>query len=57
MRSLIEEIQIFPEKTEDGRIIKSIKLCVPVVYENETTPKIGWDKMTPVESIVCLCKQ
>ena len=56
LRSLVEEIQIFPAKTEDGRIIKSIKLCVPVVYENETTPKISWDKLTPVESIVCLVR-
>ena len=54
LRSLVEEIQIFPEKTEDGRIIKSIKLCVPVVYENENTPKISWDKLTPVETIVLL---
>ena len=57
LRSLVEEIQIFPEKTEDGRIIKSIKLCVPVVYENENTPKISWDKLTPVESIVCLSRE
>ena len=57
LRSLVEEIQIFPEKTEDGRIIKSIKLCVPVVYENENTHKISWDKLTPVESIVCLCRK
>ena len=57
LRSLVEEIQIFPEKTEDGRIIKSIKLCVPVVYENENTPKISWDKLTPVESIVCLVRE
>ena len=54
LRSLVEEIQIFPDVTEDGRIIKSIKLSVPVVYENEKTPKISWDKLTPVESIVCL---
>ena len=57
LRSLVEEIQIFPEKTEDGRIIKSIKLCVPVVYENENTPKISWDKLTPVESVVCLSRK
>lgn len=57
LRSLVEEIQIFPAKTEDGRIIKSIKLCVPVVYENETTPKISWDKLTPVETLVCLSRK
>ncbi len=57
LRSLVEEIQIFPEKTEDGRIIKSIKLCVPVVYENENTPKISWDKLTPVETVVLLSRE
>ena len=57
LRSLVTEIQIFPEKTEDGRIVKSIKLCVPVVYENDKTPKISWDKLTPVESVVCLSRK
>lgn len=57
LRSIVEEIQIFPEKQADGRIIKSIKLCVPVVYENETTPKISWDKLTPVESVVLLSRK
>ena len=57
LRSLVTEMQIFPEKTEDGRIVKSIKLCVPVVYENDKTPKISWDKLTPVESIVCLVRE
>ena len=57
LRSLVEEIQIFPDVTEDGRIIKSIKLSIPVVYENEKTPKICWDSLTPLESIVCLCRE
>jgi len=57
LRSLVTEIQIFPEKTEDGRIVKCIKLYVPVVYENDKTPKISWDKLTPVESIVCLIRE
>lgn len=56
LRSLVEEIQIFPDVTEDGRIIKSIKLSVAVVYENEKTPKISWDKLTPVESVVTLIR-
>ena len=57
LRSLMEEIQIFPDVTEDGRIIKSIKLSVPVVYENEKTPKICWDNLTPVESIVTMIRK
>lgn len=56
LRSLVEEIQIFPDVTEDGRIIKSIKLSVPVVYENEKTPKICWDNLTPVETVCLLSR-
>ena len=54
IRTIVDEIQIYPEKQADGRIIKSIKLAVPIVYENGETPKISWDKETTVESIVCL---
>ena len=57
LRSLVEEIQIFPDVTKDGRITKSIKLSIPVVYENEKTPKISWDKLTPVESIVTMIRE
>ena len=56
IRTIVDEIQIYPEKQADGRIIKSIKLAIPIVYENGETPKISWDKETTVESIVCLVK-
>ena len=56
LRSLVEEIQIFPDVTENGRIIKSIKLSVPVVYENEKTLKICWDNLTPVETVCLLSR-
>ena len=52
IRTIIDEIQIYPEKQPDGRIIKSIKLSVPVVYEDGETPRIRLDKDTTVESIV-----
>jgi site-specific DNA recombinase len=57
IRTLVEEITIYPEKQPDGRIIKSIRLAIPVVYENETEPRISWDNGTTVESIVCLVRE
>ena len=57
IRTIIDEIQIYPEKQPDGRIIKSIKLSVPVVYEDGETPRIRLDKDTTVESICCLSRE
>lgn len=57
IRTIVDEIQIYPEKQADGRIIKSIKLAIPIVYENGETPKISWDKETTVESVVCLSRE
>lgn len=56
IRTIIDEIQIYPEKQPDGRIIKSIKLSVPVVYEDGETPRIRLDKDTTVETVCLLSK-
>ncbi len=56
IRALVEEIQIYDTKQPDGRIIKKIRLSIPIVYENGDTPRISWDKNPTVESIVCLIK-
>lgn len=56
IRTLVEEITIFPEKQADGRIVKRIRLSIPIVYENDTEPRIGWDNGTTVESIVCMAR-
>jgi len=56
IRTIVEEIQIYPEKQADGRVIKSIKLSLPVVYENGETPRIRLDKNTTVETVVLLSK-
>lgn len=50
IRTIVDEIQIYPEKQADG---KSIKLAIPIIYENGETPKISWDKEAPVKSSVC----
>jgi hypothetical protein len=56
IRTLISEIEIFPEKKADGRIIKLVRLAVPVTYDNGDSPKISWDKNTTIESVVTLIK-
>lgn len=56
IRTIVDEIEIYPEKQPDGRIVKSIKLSVPVIYENDETPRLSLDKSTTVESIVLLTK-
>ena len=56
MRTLIDEIQIFEDKQPDGRIVKSVKLSIPVVYDGEISARIGLDKNDHDESIVTLSK-
>ena len=56
IRTLIAEIEIYPEKQPNGRIIKRVHLAVPVVYDNDDTIKISWDKNTTVESVVTMVK-
>lgn len=56
IRTLISEIEIFPEKQADGRIIKLVRLAVPVTYDNEDSPQICWDKNTTIETVVCMEK-
>ena len=57
IRTLIAEIEIYPEKQPNGRIIKRVHLAVPVVYDNDDTIKISWDKNTTVESVVTMVKE
>ena len=57
MRTLIDEIQIFEDKQPDGRIVKSVKLSIPVVYDGEISARIGLDKNDHDESIVCLSRK
>ena len=56
MNRFIKEIQIFPERQEDRRIIKSIKFRFPIYYNGEIRNSIEWDSNNTFESIVCLTK-
>lgn len=56
IRTIVSEIEIFPDKQPDGRIVKRIKLAIPIVYDDYEKPQIGWDNGTTVESIVTMIK-
>ena len=56
IRTIVSEVEIYPEKQADGRIVKRVKLAVPIVYENTENPQISLDKSTTVESVVTLVK-
>lgn len=57
IRTIVSEVEIYPDKQPDGRIIKRIKLAIPIVYEDKDTPQIGWDNGTSVESVVTLVRE
>lgn len=56
MRNFIEEIELYPEKQEDGRILKQLSLGFPVFYEGSEGDTIRLHKENTVE-MVCLLSQ
>lgn len=56
MRDFIEEIELYPEKQDDGRILKQLSLGFPVFYEGSEGDTIRLHKENTVETIVLLQK-
>ncbi len=59
IRSIVEKIEIFPERQDDGRIVKSIQLKVPFDISEEQRKKLnenGWDYEDHVETVVLLSR-
>lgn len=54
MRDFIEEIELYPEKQEDGRILKQLSLGFPVFYEGSEGDTIRLLKENTVETIILL---
>lgn len=50
MRNFIEEIELYPEKQEDGRILKQLSLGFPVFYEGSEGDTIRCTKKTQSKS-------
>ena len=53
MESLISEIQIYPERQENGQWLKSIKFKLPIIEEDMN---ISLDNDTHIETVVLLSK-
>ena len=56
MNSFIERIEIFPERQENGRILKHIEFRFPVFYEGQTLKLLDWDSNESVETVMVLSK-
>ena len=56
MNSFIERIEIFPERQENGRILKHIEFRFPVFYEGQTLTGLDWDSNESVETVMVLSK-
>lgn len=54
MRDFIDEIELYPEKQEDGRILKQLSLGFPVFYEGSEGDTIRLHKENTVETVVLL---
>ena len=57
MNRFIIEIQVFPERQEDRRIIKSIKFRFPIYYNGEIRNSIEWDSNNTFETVVSMIRK
>lgn len=57
MRNFIEEIELYPEKQEDGRILKQLSLGFPVFYEGSEGDTIRLHKENTVETVVMMSRK
>lgn len=56
MRSLIEEIELYPEKKENGRILKQLSLWFKVFYDGTEGDAIRLLNENTVVPVVLLSK-
>ncbi len=56
MNSFIERIEIFPERQENGRILKHIEFRFPVFYKGQTLTGLDWDSSEAVETVMLFSK-
>ena len=54
VKSFLEEVNIYEEEQEDGRILKSLKFRFPVFFNNQELYELDWDNESTVETVVKL---
>lgn len=55
--SFVERVDIYPEKQEDGRILKHIKFRFPVFFNGKEVQDFSWDDESTVETILLIQKR
>lgn len=56
MKSFLEEVNIYEEEQEDGRILKSLKFRFPVFFNNQEVYELDWDNESTDETVVLLSR-
>ena len=56
LKSFLEEVQIFEEEQEDGRILKRLKFRFPVFFDGQEISGFDWDNENAVETVCLLSK-
>ncbi len=54
MNRFIKDVIIYPERSDDRRIIKSLRFKFPIFYEGKARKVINWDSNNTFETIVLL---
>ncbi len=54
MHSFLERVEIYPDRQEDGRILRHIDFRFPVFFEGQEVDMINWDSEKTVETVVLL---
>ena len=57
MKSFLEEVNIYEEEQEDGRILKSLKFRFPVFFNNQELYELDWDNESTVETCCLLVRE
>ena len=56
MKSFLEDVNIYEEEQENGRILKSLKFRFPVFFNNQEVYELDWDNESTLETVVLLSK-
>lgn len=54
MKSFLEEGNIYEAEQEDGRILRSLKFCFPVFFNEQELYELDWDNESTVESMLLM---
>lgn len=54
MKSFLEEGNIYEAEQEDGRILRSLKFCFPVFFNEQELYELDWDNESTVESVLLM---